>query len=152
MEPVAVYTIIIESCPGAQLSNLPKGCASPRETNIFSNVSPGAKRCLYTHPWTDKKELAFEGLALGTPPGTPGDTDNVDRGLCVSLSNKAQFSMHLEVREFWSSKEWMIFAQYFGLQHKPSTGIKKNKKHLKNEYRCKMNSNVRLHMRDLNTL
>ena len=49
--------------------------------------------------WT-KKELAFEGFALGTSPGTPGDTDNADRWLCVSLSNKAQFSMHLEVREF----------------------------------------------------
>ena len=48
----------------------------------------------------DQKELAFEGFALGTPPGVPGDTDNANRWLCVSLSNKAQFSMHLEVTEF----------------------------------------------------
>ena len=48
----------------------------------------------------DKKELAFEGFVLGTSPGAPGDTDNADRWLCVSLSNKAQFSMHLEVTEF----------------------------------------------------
>ena len=45
----------------------------------------------------NQKELAFEGFALGTPPG---DTDNANRWLCVSLSNKAQFSMHLEVRKF----------------------------------------------------
>ena len=48
----------------------------------------------------DEKELAFEGFAMGTPSGAPGDTDNSDRWLCVSLSNKAQFSMHLDVREF----------------------------------------------------
>ena len=70
----------------------------------------------------DEKELAFEGFALGTPPRALGDADNADDWLCVSLSNKAQFSMHLEVRQFWSSKLWIIFAQYFGLQHKPSTG------------------------------
>ena len=43
----------------------------------------------------DQKELAFEGFALGTPPGAPGDTYNANRWLCVNLSNKAQFSMHL---------------------------------------------------------
>ena len=33
----------------------------------------------------DQKELAFEGFALGTPLGTPGDTDNANRWLCVRL-------------------------------------------------------------------
>ena len=40
------------------------------------------------------------GFLLRQFHGFPGDTDNADRWLCVSLSNKAQFSMHLEVREF----------------------------------------------------
>ena len=46
--------------------------------------------------------LAFDGFALGTPPGAPArePNDNADRWLWVSLSNKAQFSTHLEVREF----------------------------------------------------
>ena len=48
----------------------------------------------------DEKELAFEGFVLGTPSGVPGNTDNPDRWLCVSLSSKTQFPTHLEVREF----------------------------------------------------
>ena len=48
--------------------------------------------------WTKKGWL--RGLCVGHTPGAPGDTDNADRWLCVSLSNKAQFSMHLEVGEF----------------------------------------------------
>ena len=39
-------------------------------------------------------------LCVGHTPGGLGHADNADRWLCVSLSNKAQFSVHLEVREF----------------------------------------------------
>ena len=128
-EQVAVYAIIIDSYPGAQLRKLRKRLASPRETEIFSNASPGAERCLYTYPWTgQKKSWLSRALRWAHPRGGRGHGDNADHWLCVSLSNKAQFSMHLEVREFWSSKRWVIFARYFGLQHKPSMGIKKNKK------------------------
>ena len=68
--------------------NFPKDCASARETGIFSDVStsPGAERCLiYTHPSTEQKKTGFRGLCNG-------HTDNADRWLCVSLSNKAQFA------------------------------------------------------------
>ena len=48
--------------------------------------------------WTKKSWLSR--LWVGHTPGGPGDTDNANRWLCVSLSNKAQFSMYLEDREF----------------------------------------------------
>ena len=72
--------------------NFPKVFASPRETDIFSYVSPGAERCLFTHPWTgQKKSWLTIVLRLAHPRGPRGHTDNADRWLCVSLSNKAQF-------------------------------------------------------------
>ena len=76
-----------------------------------------------------KKSWLSRALRWAHPREGRRHTDNADRWLCVSLSNKAQFSVHLEVKEFWSLRRWIIFAQYFGPQHKPSTGgIKKNKK------------------------
>ena len=49
--------------------NFPKGCASPRQTDNFSNLRPGAERCLFRHPWTGKKK-SWLSRAL-SPVGIP---------------------------------------------------------------------------------